>query len=174
MPRKLIVRKDEIYLRRASAWESHYSNRGAARAMLENGFNARVLIDALKHDLPAPLLDVDGRQLCLTLAQRVKRAELARRFRLAGDDLLCVWYWSADGWMDFVRAFQALPDVQEDFYYTYELSTDRSWLVPVSTARRGRRAVVKPVDNKSTTLQTKVQPRQISRTFEHVQKSVGN
>jgi hypothetical protein len=174
MPRKVVVRKDEIYMRRASAWEAHYSLRGAAVGMISVGFNVGVLIPALKRELPAPCLDVDGYSFCLKLDDRVKRAGLMRRFSLANEDQICLWYWSHDGWMEFVRAFQGLPEPMEDYYYTYELATDRNWLVPVSTARRGRRAVGKPVDNKGATRPVKVQVGQFERVLLDAKKGVDN
>ena len=53
--------------------------------------------------------------------------------------MMCVWYWSESGWMEYVRQFQSLPDVMEDHCYVYDAALDAARLVPVSMlAGRGR------------------------------------
>lgn len=157
MGRKLIVKKEAVYIRRAENWQEHYKRRELARAMVAGGYNAAVMCKILYMDLPVQTLDVDGSILEMAIDDRLKLAQIARRYDRVPGVLLCRWYWSAEAWQEFVRAFQALPDVLEDYYYTFDKRTDRAWLVPVSMARRGRRAVGKPVDNKSTSERVKVQ-----------------
>lgn len=165
MARKLIVTKEKIYLRRADHWQEHYKRREMARAIMQSGFSPRVMLSRLYMDLPAPALDVDGDFLQMAFDDRRKMGMVALTYGRLPSDLLCRWYWSPEAWQEFVRAFQALPDIFEDYYYTFDKATDRVWLAAVSTARRGRRAVDKPVDNKGTSRRAKVQVTEFSPVF---------
>ncbi len=162
MARKVIVKMVDMESRRARAWAAHYDRRARARAMLESGFQARGLVAALSVALPAPALDADGASLQVDIDQRAQLRRVGAMWGNVPADLLNWWYWSESGWMAFVRAIQALPEVTEDYYWTGDKRRDVFFLAPVSTARRGRRAVHKPVDSKCASAAVKVQVPQFS------------
>lgn len=142
MPRRIVVTALEIQKRRAQAWEDHYRNRMLARALITAGTSAEIAIRNLELFYPAPEIGVDGYALDIPL---VVRREHNHRMRLPAD-LLCVWYWSESYWMEFVRKYQSLPDVYEDYYWKYEPEPlDRGVLVPVSSKpKQGTKKVQLP------------------------------
>ena len=137
MPRRRVVKRDEIYKRRAAAWERYYSLRAQARQMGEVGWNGEAIartLDCYKH-YNTPELGVDGWLLDIPLETRqAEQGRLLSVFRLHDHELLCAWWWTAVGWMEFVRKFNGLPDVTEDYYYRYQpMPLDRCILVPMSS-----------------------------------------
>ena len=137
MARRRIMTKDEIYRRRGLCWEQHYKNRAVARELCAAGWNSVEITMALLQDYPKPELQIDGSMLDVPLEVRQKHEyETLRRFRLSHvhQDLLCVWYWTESGWMEFVRQYQELPDVFEAYYFKYDPEpNDRMLLVPMSS-----------------------------------------
>ena len=136
MPRRIVVKRDEIYKRRSHAWERYYKLRELARQMTSAGWDGGAIAAALKrYDEYTPELEIDGRLLDTPLeARRKYEHELLSRFRLSDRELLCPWLWTEQGWMEFVRQFNALPEPAEDYYLRYEpMPLDRLRLVPMSS-----------------------------------------
>ena len=146
MPRAVVMPVKEIYTRRATNWEWHYKNRSVAK--LFAGEDAIRINYALNARLPVPELLVDG-SLYDSLTHLRVMAAMAFEFRIQMRTLMCVWYWSESGWMDFVRAFQNLPEVFEPYYMFYEEAEDALRWCPVSTmghnAGREVRGAIGPV-----------------------------
>lgn len=134
-------------MRRACAWERHYRRREIASHLCTLGWSGTRVIQALTAaGYPEPELDVDGDLLSVPLYLRQgKQDELLSLLKIQDHALLCVWYWTEMRWMQFVRQFQSLPDVYEDYYYRYEpLPVDRIVLVPMSS--KPKQGCGKPVD----------------------------
>lgn len=144
MTRRKIVTRREIYRHRAAAWESHYQNRLLAKTLISNGYDAMQIVLEINKVMEKPTLEIDGWLVDVPMeVRREKEDELLGRCKLSifQRRLLCVWYWTETGWDGFVRAFNDLPDVYEDYYYQYEPQADRLTLVPKSQICK------KPVDN---------------------------
>lgn len=149
MAKKYILRAKEIYARRGAAWEYHYRNRETARVLCSIGWkDGEQITQTLNHHLPIPELQIDGTLLNIPLVVRREHEDRLLdllRLSIYQRDLLCVWYWTESGWLEFVRQYQALPDVYEDYCYEYDpLPNDRFLLVPVS---KPVDKSLKPVDN---------------------------
>lgn len=142
MPRRRVVSIDEIYKRRGCAWEHYYKLRALAREMVTVGWNGEGIAHALaaRNCYGTPEIQIDGWLLDIPLETRLKNErELLSLFRIADRELLCPWLWTEAGWMKFVRAFQSLPDVIEDYYYRYEpMPADRLVLVAMSSKPKQR------------------------------------
>lgn len=138
MARRRIVKRDDVYKRRADAWATHYQNREVVRAM-SNHWTAERIIGELERGLPSPEMGIDGNLLDYPLAVRREYGN-GKILPWTLSHLLCVWYWSEDRWMEMVRLYQSLPEIYEDFYWRYQPEPyDRQVLFPVSTnAPRGR------------------------------------
>lgn len=135
MPRRMIVTKKQIYARRGEAWSSHYRNRETAKTMISAGWNGTQIVSSLNASWSTPEMEIDGRTLDIPLNIRQEWGSRLQNIHQINDrDLLCIWYWTADNWQDFVRQFQSLPDVYEDYYYLYEPEPiDRMRLIPMSS-----------------------------------------
>lgn len=133
MGRRLIVRKDDIYKRRAEAWEFHYQNRETAK-QLSSCLDVTKILITISREVPSPELDITGRLITShEIDQGINKALDCLRWTWKQRDLICLWYWSELHWMEFVRAFQKLPDVFEDYYWLYSKKTDDVKLVPMSS-----------------------------------------
>jgi hypothetical protein len=137
MPRRMIVKREDIYKMRAESWSTHYQHRKLVKEMS----NHRDVTDRIVRELnnlPSPQMGIDGGLLDYPI--EIRREYLhGKILPEALSKLVCIWYWSEDDWMDFVRLFQSLPDVYEDYYWRYQPELDRVVLFPVSTnAPRGR------------------------------------
>lgn len=133
MPRRLIVRKDDIYKRRAEAWEFHYKNREMAK-QISGGLDVQKILITISREVPPPELDITARLITThEIDQGINKALDGLRWTWKQRDLICLWYWSELHWMEFVRAFQKLPDVFEDYYWLYSKKTDDVKLVPMSS-----------------------------------------
>jgi hypothetical protein len=154
MPRRLIVKKNEIYVERAAVWEYRYRCRQTAKAMIDNGWGATRIIEVLER-APVPHLAIDASLLDAPPADRVSPMELMRDLAWPVDyrELLCVWYWSEAHWMLFVHEFQSLPEPVGDYYYLYDGEMDTFHLVPMaSKAKKPSTSQVQPKYNPSTTM----------------------
>ena len=49
-------------------------------------------------------------------------------------ELFCIWYWSEEGWMELVRAFQRLPEIYCDYYHYYDVVKDAVRYMPMIEA----------------------------------------
>lgn len=145
MPRRRVMTVKKIYEERAAQWAFHYKNRAFASSLCELGWSGASLSAALRQDYPVPSLQIDGSMLDVPLRIRCEcETGLLSRFRLVDRVLLCLWYWTLDDWQEFVRQYQALPDVCEDYYYRYDREGDRALLVPMSSKPKQGSL---PVDN---------------------------
>ena len=138
MSRRKIVKREDVYKLRGEAWQNHYQNREAVRAMSKQVDAARITWQLSRY-LPAPEMGIDGGLLDYPID--IRREYLHGKILPESlSRLLCVWYWSQDSWMSFVHLYQSLPDVYEDYYWRYQPEPwDRVALFPVSTnAPRGR------------------------------------
>ena len=134
MSRRHIVTPKQIQEQRANAWQMHYQLRERAKIMIESGWDGVQISYLLSLDLPAPELDVDGYPLRVPISiRREKFDRLLSSLRVATTDLLCIWYWTSGSWQDFVRLYQSLPDIYEDYYYLVDIEADRLRLAPVSS-----------------------------------------
>ena len=165
MPRRVIVKKDEMYRKRASAWEFHYNNRNIARGMCSYGKDG-ARISLIVKDYCIRELRMDGWFLDVPFeSRRVMEWQVLNQCGLSHmqTDLLCHYYWTEAGWMEFVRLWQAMPEVEEDYYHRYDpLPNDRLLLVPMSSKpKRGTAPslVDKPVDKSGTSKALQVQVR---------------
>lgn len=147
MPRRVIVSVQDIYRARACSWERHYERRMLARELISQGWNPAPIVQALRAEMNEPHLDLEGRICEVPIGER-KASPMQMIYRLGWNgrrrafesesgnsslwDLTCVWYWSDSAWDDFVREFQALPEVGEDHYVVYNKETDCVHLVPMS------------------------------------------
>lgn len=170
MSRRIIMPVYEIYRRRGYSWAQHYQNRATVRALCSSGWDGVQVTRALSQDYPTPELQIDGSLLDVPLNVRREHTDrLCQRFRIPiiQRDLLCVWYWTESGWQDFVRQYQSMPDIYEDYYFKYDPEpNDRFLLVSMSSKpKQGSAkkvqpscvAVDKPVDNRGANGDEKVQ-----------------
>lgn len=137
MSRRLIVTKAEIHRRRGDAWARYYACRGLAVGMMRAGWNGENIARTLERypDYACPEVGIDGWLLDTPMqARREHEADLLKHFRLTDRVMLCPYFWTEKGWMEYVRMYQALPDVFEDYYFKYEpMPIDRLRLVPMSS-----------------------------------------
>jgi hypothetical protein len=137
MPRRIILPVRMIYEKRGLAWAFHYKNRETVRALCAAGWDGTQVAVELSQLFPQPQLQIDGSLLDIPLNIRREFADTTlSRFRLSifQRDLLCLWYWTESGWQEFVRQYQSLPDVYENYYYKYDPEpNDRLLLVPISS-----------------------------------------
>jgi hypothetical protein len=133
MPRREVLTVKEIYKRRATAWEMHYRNRTTARQIAIQMNDATRVIRAIQKHVPAPEIEFDGylyRPLDVIKGEAAAAEEIG--ITPLQKCLMCTWYWSDSGWEGFVKVFQSLPDVEEDYYWTYDAERDGAMLVPMS------------------------------------------
>lgn len=133
MAKKYIFRISEIKRRRSFSWDEHYKLREIARS--NSAFDAFRVVDIIARYLPPPDMDSDGSlvQGLLTVRGRWRATEILRLTpTIENLHLMCVWYWSESSWMDFVKLFNALPDVTEDHYLYYDKIRDAGLLFPLS------------------------------------------
>lgn len=151
MPRRLIYKVSDIYRLRGDSWEWNYGLR--AWANTSGLVSARVLSALAEAKMPEPEMQIDGslyRPMDVIVAQHRALDNLS----LPSDSVellcsMCAWYWSDSGWNSFVRQYEGLPDVTEDYYLVHDARRDGARLFPLSYSH-------KPVDNygnKSSTSQ---------------------
>jgi len=141
MPRLHTVTIKEIYASRAKEWERHYNNRRVVQetyAIYDHASVCRVL----QREIPPPVMRTDGSLVdgIPTLRGRAYAADLLKIDPMQ-KELMCLWYWSAEGWQDFERQYKSLPDVLEDHYYRYDEELDIVNLVPLSDKQIQKRKV---------------------------------
>lgn len=132
MPRREIVSIREMQERRANAWERSYRLRKTAQSIIVHGQPLRILAAIAKH-LPPPEMQVDGYLYRpLDVIRGEAEAALEVGIHVMHKELLCAWYWTDAGWDAFVREYQSLPEITENYYWTYDAERDGAILVPVS------------------------------------------
>ena len=138
MPRKYVLSVKDINRRRGESWEQHYRNRELAKMYAPQ--DAARVSQIIMREVPPPEMRIDGSLLDGMANLRGMSAALAKTFQSGMPrEMMCVWYWSESAWMEYVRQFQNLPDVIEDYVFMYDAALDAARLVPASTvARRGR------------------------------------
>ena len=137
MPRRYIIPVREIYKRRAAEFEYHYNNhRTVTETMVM--YDAYRVANTLRREIPAPIMRADGSLIegLATVQGKARAADLLNIYP-AQRDLMCLWYWSEDGWADFNRQYQNLPEVTEDYCLKYDEELDAALLVPVSEKPKG-------------------------------------
>lgn len=132
MPRKYIIPKKEVIARRALEWEYHYNNRRKVRECFVVYDPVRV-IATITREIPAPIMRADGSLLeALATVRGKSKAAYLLNIDQEQKDLMCLWYWSDDGWANFNAQFQNLPDVLEDYCLMYDAEIDATQIVPKS------------------------------------------
>ncbi len=133
MSRRSIVTKDEIYLRRANNWSWHYDNRAVMREIVSSIGESRVCA-TVAHYVPEPIMLIDG-DILGTIERLRGECEALRSLRLGWklQRLMCAWYTTEAGWLEFVRQFQSLEEVYEDYYLFYDAELDAVHLLPLSS-----------------------------------------
>jgi len=133
MPRREIVTIEDVQRRRATSWEMHYRNRQAVRQLAAQ-VNVTTYINAIKRNVPNPEIEIDGylyRPLDVIRGESNAAQELGISQMHKG--LMCLWYWTDTGWDEFVRAYQSLPEITEDYYWVYDEQRDGAVLTPMSS-----------------------------------------
>lgn len=132
MARKYIIPKKEVIARRALEWEYHYNNRRTVKEVFGIYDPLRV-INTITREIPAPIMRADGSLLegIATVRGRSKAAYDLNIDQMQ-KDLMCLWYWSDDGWANLNAQFQNLPDVTEDYCLLYDAEIDAALIVPKS------------------------------------------
>lgn len=141
MPRLHTVPIKQVYASRAKEYERHYNNRRTVQETF-SVYNQTSVIRVLQQEIPAPVMRTDGSLIdgIPTLRGRAIAAELLNIDPMQ-KELMCLWYWSEDGWADFNRQYQNLPDVYEDHFYRYDETADIVDLVPLSENQRVKPSV---------------------------------
>lgn len=144
MPRRYVYKMAEIYKARGVSWARHYERRGFA---VSCGLEPLKVLNALvRVKMPEPIMQIDGflyRPHDVICAEHAALGELGLPWKY--QDLMCVWYWTENNWMGFVRLYENLPDLEEDFYMVYDAERDGALYVPMSSKPK-RGDVPKPVD----------------------------
>jgi hypothetical protein len=158
MARRHVFTIKKIYEQRGRSWKYHYDNRDLARQLCKAGWDGALIEQTLRQELPEPKLQIDATLLDTPLDIRRKHySHLESRFQLRNNDLLCRWYWTEQSWQEFVQAFQALPEIFEDYYLKYDPEpNDRGVLVPMSSKPKQVHPSCRPVDNSGTSSPQKV------------------
>lgn len=143
MPRKYIIPKKEVIARRALEWEYHYGNHRAITEVFGLYDKDRV-INTIKREIPAPIMRADG-SLLEGLATVKGKSKVAYLLNVDQDKkyLMCLWYWSEDGWADLNAQYQNLPDVTEDYCLLYDAEIDAAHIVPKSVQVRYKSGTTK-------------------------------
>lgn len=136
MPRSATLTVKDINRRRGSNWEWHYKNR--QRAKLYSSDDAQRVSRIISGRVPAPVLLIDASLLDGIEHVRTMSNALECVSSSLPRCMMCIWYWSEEGWMEFVREFQALPDVTESYYMFYDEALDAMQLYPLSTIGKNR------------------------------------
>lgn len=135
MPRREIVTVKEMQERRANAWERSYRHRGMAQATIMNSVSITTrILSAIQRHVPPPEMLIDGylyRSLDVIKGEAMAAAEIG--ISPVNKEVMCLWYWTDAGWDQFVQAYQALPEIYEPYYWTYDAERDGAILTPVSS-----------------------------------------
>lgn len=146
MSRRIVIKAAEIYRRRAQNWEWHYKNRAMARDLCLQ-LDAWKVYGVVSRCVPAPEMTVEGSIVrgMDTICGEWDAIDLLRLPRtFVNKELMCVWYWAELAWMEFVRQFQGLPEVDEDHYLFYDAERDAVLVVPMSSKPVRADALVVP------------------------------
>ena len=132
MPRMIIYTPQKIYENRALYWTVHYSNRGLVKAM---NIDTEKVIRAIIRNVPAHEIRIDAalyRPLDVIRGQAKAIQDLKWSIN---PELMCLWYWTEEYWLGFVRLYEALPDPIDAHYLYYERERDGGVLIPVDKYR---------------------------------------
>jgi hypothetical protein len=141
MPRLNVVPIKKVYARRAKEYEYHLNNRRTVKNVFSLYDQASV-IRVLRREIPEPVMRTDGSLVdgIPTLRGRATAAGLLN-IDQKNKELMCLWYWSDEGWDDFNRQYQNLPEIYEDHYFRYDEALDIVDLVPLSENQRAKPSV---------------------------------
>ena len=134
MARKYIYKRAEMERRRAFFWTHHYELRAMVKG---NSFDNDRILRVIMDCVPAPCMDGDGALIEGSLTISGKHAALDRLhllLTLDNLDLMCAWFWSESNWMEYVRLYQALPEVTGDYYLAYDAERYAGLLLPVDNS----------------------------------------
>ncbi len=123
MGRRIIFPKKEMWAMRASNWEFHYANRRLAQMYPE--YDRVRAVNAIMREVPEPEMIMNG--ALLDGIENLRGTNWAIEnlmFMNTSRHLMCIWYWSGEGWMELVRRFQRLPEITHDYYLIYDKEYD--------------------------------------------------
>jgi hypothetical protein len=146
MAKKYILKIKDIHKKRAMQWAYHYDKREIVK-QISPSLDVHRIITIIQNYIPAPELLVDGSLLNgRPHLAGIRQAETVLSWTYPQSELLCIWYWAADYWQNFVKAFQALPDpIYEDYWYAYDANIDALRFLPISQKAVDNSSI--PVDN---------------------------
>jgi hypothetical protein len=136
MPRRTVLTPKEINLRRGNSWEFHYRQHVMVRG-LGTSLDREKIARVIAREVPCPEMRIDGSLVeGMDVVQGVARAMEQLNFSYAYRDLICIWYWSQEGWDSFVHDFQSLPEVSESYYLFYDADADAVLILPMSSKEK--------------------------------------
>ena len=136
MPRSNVITIQDMYRRRATNWEHHYKNRGLAKSFATE--DQERISRAISQRVPYPKMLADGSLLDGMEELRGTAYALEYTSLRLDRSMMCIWYWSESAWMELVREFQSLPDVDEDHYLFYDDKLDATIIMRISTKGTNR------------------------------------
>lgn len=145
MARRYVYKKSEMERLRGKHWAEHYELRNRA-VEISKTISANRVLSVIRQFVPPPDMNADAnyvRGLDTITGQHRACDEIGLDY--IDGSLMCIWYWSDSAWMEFVRQYQSLPDIVEDYYLLYDAVRDAGLLVPISSKPKQR-----PVDNSGT------------------------
>lgn len=132
MSRRVVISQKEIYRRRGTEWAWHYKNYVFVRG-LGTSLDREKIASVIQREVPNPIMRIDGSLVeGIETLRGVARTMEQCYFSWAYQDLICAWYWSEAGWDNFVQLFQSLPEVEQDYYLSYDAELDAILIVPMS------------------------------------------
>lgn len=123
MPRKVVLDAKWMQVARYNGWAVNYERREKAKALGPErcSFVLRVIE---RYGFPVPQMELSGwldkEASGLMMSEQVRAACLAAGLPLAEYEMLARWYWSADDWQAYVHAFNALPDPEGRYTFSWE------------------------------------------------------
>lgn len=134
MPRKVIIRKQEIWKRRQDNYSRYFSMHLLAirqppqlAQTIANATSDFTDLDLFGH------LDTDKyRNALVILRNRIDLSQFDNP-AFQGEDMFNPWIWSKDRWPQYVASFNALPDPSTDYEMKYNRETDTIHYVPLQT-----------------------------------------
>jgi len=130
MPRKIIIKKEDIWRCRAANYERYLSVH--KRAMQINEHTRKLIVEELQN-LPRPTLDIHG-AIQRGFAWRVDIHQRIQLEHVEGcDDLYnqIIFFWSEHHWQEYVNAFNALPEPLTDFEMKYSKKQEKVYYEPL-------------------------------------------
>lgn len=132
MPRKVTLKKDQIWKNRADNYARYYEAHSVAMRLPDGtrqNFHDELSILEMK-------LDINGALDETVNKGKVSKGQFALRLSnlpetLTTLDFLAPWVWSKDDWNKYVQLFNALEDPTTDYEMKYSARTDTISYVPI-------------------------------------------